>query len=73
MARLNESDSWGPDEVGRLRVAWVAEPPRLDGPVRLAAYDPDYRLVIREPDWHEHRLLKGPDTDINLHVVPLGS
>ena len=27
-----------------------------------------YRLVIREPGWHEHRALKGPDTDINLHV-----
>jgi len=27
-----------------------------------------YRLVIREPDWHEHRALKGPDTNINLHV-----
>ena len=27
-----------------------------------------YRLVIREPDWLEHRLFKCPDTDINLHV-----
>jgi GrpB-like predicted nucleotidyltransferase (UPF0157 family) len=27
-----------------------------------------YRLVIREPEWHEHRVFKGPDTDINLHV-----
>ena len=32
-----------------------------------------YRLVIREPDWLEHRLLKGPDTDINLHVLSAGS
>ncbi|MBI3688619.1 MAG: GrpB family protein [Actinobacteria bacterium] len=32
-----------------------------------------YRLVIREPDWHEHRCLKGPDTDINLHVFSPGS
>ena len=32
-----------------------------------------YRLVIREPDWFEHRLLKGPDTDINLHVLSAGS
>ena len=31
-----------------------------------------YRLVIREPDWFEHRLLKGPDTDINLHVFTEG-
>jgi hypothetical protein len=26
-----------------------------------------YRLAIREPGWLEHRLFKGPDTDINLH------
>src|SRR5437867_1837568 len=23
---------------------------------------------IREPDWYEHRVFKGPDTNINLHV-----
>ena len=32
-----------------------------------------YRLVIREPNWFEHRLLKGPDTDINLHVFTAGA
>jgi len=32
-----------------------------------------YRLVIREPEWHEHRLFKGPDTDVNLHVFSPGS
>ena len=32
-----------------------------------------YVLRIREPDWHEHRLLKGPDTDVNLHVFSSGS
>jgi GrpB-like predicted nucleotidyltransferase (UPF0157 family) len=31
-----------------------------------------YVLRIREPGWHEHRLLKGPDTDINLHVFTRG-
>lgn len=31
-----------------------------------------YRLTIREPEWHEHRLLKGPDTNVNLHVFPRG-
>lgn len=31
-----------------------------------------YVLKIREPDWHQHRLLKGPDVDINLHVFPPG-
>ncbi len=28
-----------------------------------------YVLRIREPNWHEHRMFKGPDTDINLHVL----
>ena len=32
-----------------------------------------YVLRIREPDWFEHRLFKGPDTDINLHVFSLGA
>jgi len=31
-----------------------------------------YVLRIREPDWHDHRVLKGPDTDINLHVFSVG-
>jgi GrpB-like predicted nucleotidyltransferase (UPF0157 family) len=30
-----------------------------------------YVLRLREPDWYEHRLFKGPDTDINLHVFSL--
>jgi len=42
------------------------------------AYVPDmvaagYRLTIREPDWFEHRLFKGPDTNINLHTYTDGS
>jgi len=28
-----------------------------------------YVVQIREPNWYEHRLFKGPDTDINLHVL----
>jgi GrpB-like predicted nucleotidyltransferase (UPF0157 family) len=31
-----------------------------------------YALAVREPDWFEHRLFKGPDTDINLHVFSAG-
>lgn len=38
-----------------------------------ASYVPDLEragwvLRIREPDWHEHRLLKRRDPDVNLHV-----
>jgi len=32
-----------------------------------------YVLRIREPDWFEHRLFKGPDTNINLHVFTVGA
>src|SRR5690606_29898587 len=32
-----------------------------------------YKLRIREPEWFEHRLFKGPDTDINLHVFSEGA
>jgi len=32
-----------------------------------------YILRIREPAWYEHRLFKGPDTDINLHVFSEGA
>ncbi len=32
-----------------------------------------YRLRIREPDWFEHRLFKGPDRDVNLHVFGRGA
>ena len=31
-----------------------------------------YVLRIREPNWHEHRMFKGPDTEINLHVLSCG-
>ncbi|HYC11060.1 MAG TPA: GrpB family protein [Nitrososphaerales archaeon] len=31
-----------------------------------------YVLRVREPTWHEHRLFKGPDADVNLHVFSRG-
>lgn len=31
-----------------------------------------YVLRIREPEWHQHRVLKGPDTNVNLHVFSPG-
>jgi GrpB-like predicted nucleotidyltransferase (UPF0157 family) len=41
------------------------------------AYRPDleaagYVLVIREPEWYQHRCFKGPDTNVNLHVFSPG-
>src|SRR6266508_3545542 len=42
-----------------------------------SAYVPDlegagYVLRIREPDWFEHRVFKGADTNLNLHVFSAG-
>jgi GrpB-like predicted nucleotidyltransferase (UPF0157 family) len=31
-----------------------------------------YQIHIREPEWHEHRLFKGPERDVNLHVFSGG-
>ncbi|HEY6781639.1 MAG TPA: GrpB family protein [Candidatus Dormibacteraeota bacterium] len=31
-----------------------------------------YVLRIREPDWYEHRLFKGPGANVNLHVFSVG-
>jgi GrpB-like predicted nucleotidyltransferase (UPF0157 family) len=32
-----------------------------------------YVLRIREPEWFEHRVFKGPDTNVNLHVFTVGA
>ena len=31
-----------------------------------------YHVRTREPEWYQHRLLKGPDTNVNLHVFSSG-
>jgi len=31
-----------------------------------------YHLHIREPAWHEHRMFKGPENSVNLHVFSTG-
>jgi len=67
------------EHVGSTSVPGLAAKPIIDVLLVLAdsaneaAYLPaleaaGYVLRIREPDWHEHRMLKGPDTNINLHV-----
>jgi GrpB-like predicted nucleotidyltransferase (UPF0157 family) len=39
----------------------------------LAALEAEgYALRIREPDWYEHRMLKGDGADVNLHVFSAG-
>jgi GrpB-like predicted nucleotidyltransferase (UPF0157 family) len=49
-------------------------PNSADEPAYVPAMEAaGYVLRIREPHWHEHRLFKGPDTNINLHVFSPGS
>jgi GrpB-like predicted nucleotidyltransferase (UPF0157 family) len=52
----------------------LAVPDSADEPSYVPAMQAaGYVLRIREPAWFEHRLFKGPDTDINLHVFSAGS
>jgi GrpB-like predicted nucleotidyltransferase (UPF0157 family) len=71
------------EHVGSTSVPGLAAKPIIDILLVVAdsgdepAYIPDmeaagYVLRIREPDWYQHRLFKGPDTNINLHVFSAG-
>src|SRR5438552_6223168 len=71
------------EHVGSTSVPGLAAKPIIDMVLVVAdssdepAYVPDlegagYVLRIREPDWFEHRCFKGPDTNVNLHVVSDG-
>jgi len=71
------------EHVGSTSVPGLAAKPKIDMLLVVAnsadesAYVPAletaaYVLTIREPDWYEHRMFKGPDTDINLHVFSSG-
>ncbi|HWA63984.1 MAG TPA: GrpB family protein [Caulobacteraceae bacterium] len=72
------------EHVGSTSIPGMAAKPILDILLAVAdsadegAYVPaleaqGYRLHIREPDWHEHRLLKGEAPVVNLHVFTRGS
>jgi GrpB-like predicted nucleotidyltransferase (UPF0157 family) len=71
------------EHVGSTSVPGLSAKPKIDIDLAVAdttdeaAYIPDleaagYALRLREPTWHEHRLFKGPDTDINLHTFTIG-
>ena len=72
------------EHVGSTSVPGLPAKPIIDMLLAVAdsadepAYVPSmeaggYAVRIREPDWYEHRLFKGPDTDINLHTFSEGS
>jgi GrpB-like predicted nucleotidyltransferase (UPF0157 family) len=71
------------EHVGSTSVPGLPAKPVIDIVLEVpdcadeAAYVPDleaagYALRIREPDWFEHRLLRGPDDGVNLHVFSAG-
>ena len=71
------------EHVGSTSVPGLAAKPIIDillvvaDSAEEAAYVPalesaGYHLRIREPDWNEHRMLKGPNNDVNLHVFSQG-
>ena len=73
----------GIEHTGSTSVPGLAAKPVIDMllVVRDSAdegtYRPDlehagYVLHIREAEWHEHRMFKGPYADINLHVFSSG-
>jgi GrpB-like predicted nucleotidyltransferase (UPF0157 family) len=72
------------EHVGSTSVPGLAAKPIIDILLIVAdsadepSYVPQleaagYVLRIREPEWFEHRLFKGPDTNINLHVFSVGA
>lgn len=73
----------GVDHVGSTSVPGLVAKPIIDivltvaDPADEATYVPaletaGYVVRIREPEWFDHRLLKGPDVDVNVHVFGAG-
>src|SRR5258707_1301210 len=73
----------GVEHVGSTLVARLSAKPIIDRVLAVpnsadeSSYVPPlekqgFVLRIREPDWFEHRLLKAPDIDGNLHVFSTG-
>ena len=73
------------EHTGSTSVPGLAAKPVVDMTMTVPdvtdeeAFVPDleaagYRLVIREqePAWYDHRVFKGPDTNVNLHVFSAG-
>ena len=72
------------EHVGSTSVPELAAKPIIDIDVVVAdsadeaAYLPalesaGYALRVREPDWHEHRMLRTPALDVHIHVFSPGS
>jgi GrpB-like predicted nucleotidyltransferase (UPF0157 family) len=71
------------EHVGSTSVPGLAAKPIIDINVLVedssneAAYLPallaaGYVLRVREPDWHEHRMLRTPELDVHIHIFSIG-
>jgi GrpB-like predicted nucleotidyltransferase (UPF0157 family) len=71
----------GVEHVGSTAVPGLAAKPIIDIDLLVkhtedeSAYVPlleelGYRLVLREPWWHGHRMMVSGEEDVNLHVWP---
>jgi GrpB-like predicted nucleotidyltransferase (UPF0157 family) len=71
------------EHVGSTSVPGLSAKPVIDvqlavrdsadeGAYRAALEHSGYRLILREPQWFEHRLFKGADPETNLHVFSAG-
>lgn len=71
------------EHIGSTSVLGLAAKPIVDLDVIVedfsdeAAYLPallaaGYVLRVREPDWHEHRMLRTPELDVHIHVFSRG-
>ncbi len=72
------------EHVGSTSIPGLSAKPILDILLALAnsgdeaSYVPaltaqGYRLHLREPDWEQHRVMKGDAPFVNLHVFTIGS
>jgi GrpB-like predicted nucleotidyltransferase (UPF0157 family) len=72
------------EHVGSTSVPGLAAKPIIDICLVVAdssdepAYLPlleaaGYELRVREPDWHEHRMVRTPARDVHVHVFSAGS
>lgn len=73
----------GIEHVGSTAVPELAAKPIIDLVVVVEdssdeeAYLPallanGYVLRVREPDWHQHRMLRTPELDVHVHLFSLG-
>ena len=73
----------GIEHVGSTSVPGLAAKPIIDIDVLVedssheTAYLPallaaGYVLRVREPDWHEHRMLRTPELDVHIHIFSTG-